>query len=71
MVQNTHGLLIMLLSLTTLRSSRKRTTGVERHWSHGTWQKLLGQTVIRARSKTIPHSLKETLIFLAFLTYSF
>ena len=31
------------------RSSRKRTTGIERHWSHGTGQKLLGRTIIRAR----------------------
>ena len=51
MVQNTRGLLIMLLTLTTLRSSTKQTTGVERHWSHGTRQKLLGRTVIRARSQ--------------------
>ena len=34
-----------------LKSLTKRTTGVERHWSHGTRQKLLGQTIIRARSQ--------------------
>ena len=51
MSQNTRGLLIMISTLTILKSLTKRTTGVERHWSHGTRQKLLGQTIIRARSQ--------------------
>ena len=48
-VENTRGLLIMLLTSTTLIV--RRTIGVERHWSHGTRQKLLGRTIIPARSQ--------------------
>ena len=51
MSQNTRGLLIMLLTSTALKPLTKRTTGVERHWSHGTRQKPLGRTIIRARSQ--------------------
>ena len=40
-----------VIDLTTLKSLTKRTTGVERHWSHGTRQKLLERTIIRARSQ--------------------
>ena len=40
-----------LLTSTTLRSSTKQTTGVERHRIHGTRQKLLGRAIIRARSQ--------------------
>ena len=51
MSQNARGLLIRLLTSTTQKSLTKRTIGVERHWSHGTRQKLLGRTIIRARSQ--------------------
>ena len=61
MSQNTRGRLIMLLTSTTLKSLTKRTIGVERHWSHGTRQKPLGRTIIRARSlDNITFSLRNT-----------
>ena len=41
----------MILTSTSLKSCTKQTTGVEKHWSHGTRQKPLGRTIIRARSQ--------------------